>query len=68
MAEKSDKGRAVVKPQLLSGFRDFLPAQMLLRQQVLGILRDVFERHGYEPLDTPALEYAATLTGKYGED
>ncbi len=62
------KKRALVKPQLLSGFRDFLPAQMLLRQQVIGILRDVFERHGYEPFDTPALEYAATLTGKYGED
>ena len=62
------KARAQVKPQLLSGFRDFLPAQMLLRQQVIGILREVFERHGYEPLDTPALEYAATLTGKYGED
>lgn len=62
------KKRALVKPQLLSGFRDFLPAQMLLRQQVIGILREVFERHGYEPFDTPALEYAATLTGKYGED
>ncbi len=62
------KGRGTVKPQLLSGFRDFLPPQMLLRQQVIGILREVFERHGYEPIDTPALEYAATLTGKYGED
>ena len=62
-------GRArPVKPQLLSGFRDFLPPQMLLRQRVLAILREVFERHGYEPLDTPALEHAATLTGKYGED
>ncbi|MDP9374775.1 MAG: histidine--tRNA ligase, partial [Chloroflexota bacterium] len=63
------EGRAKpLRPQLLSGFRDFLPSQMLLRQQVIGILREVFERHGFEPLDTPALEYAATLTGKYGED
>src|SRR5262245_19534231 len=67
-ATPGGKGRTTVKPQLLSGFRDFLPAQMLLRQQVIGILREVFRRHGYEPLDTPALEYAATLTGKYGED
>ncbi len=67
-AKSGGKGRALIKPQLLSGFRDFLPAQMLLRQQVMGILREVFERHGYEPFDTPALEYAATLTGKYGED
>src|SRR5690242_16374543 len=67
-AKASGKGRAMVKPQLLSGFRDFLPPQMLLRQQVIGILRDIFERHGFEPFDTPALEHAATLTGKYGED
>ncbi|HET8631330.1 MAG TPA: histidine--tRNA ligase [Thermomicrobiales bacterium] len=72
MTAREERGerreRKVVRPQLLSGFRDFLPRQMLLRQEVLGILRDVFERHGYEPLDTPALESAATLTGKYGED
>jgi histidyl-tRNA synthetase len=62
-------GRAtVVKPRLLSGFRDFLPPQMLLRQRVLAILREVFERYGFEPLDTPALEYADALTGKYGDD
>jgi histidyl-tRNA synthetase len=67
-AKGSGKGRAMVKPQLLSGFRDFLPPQMLLRQQVIGILRDIFERHGFEPFDTPALEHLATLTGKYGED
>lgn len=65
----ADRPRAkTVTPRLLSGFRDFLPPQMLLRQQVLGILREVFERHGYEPLDTPALESLETLTGKYGED
>ncbi len=68
MTETDKGGRKALRPQLLSGFRDFLPQQMLLRQQVLGRLREVFERHGYEPLDTPALEYAATLTGKYGED
>jgi histidyl-tRNA synthetase len=67
-AKGGGKGRATVKPQLLSGFRDFLPPQMLLRQQVIGILRDIFERHGFEPFDTPALEHLATLTGKYGED
>jgi histidyl-tRNA synthetase len=41
---------------------------MLLRQQVLGIIRDVFEKHGFEPLDTPALEYLEILTGKAGEN
>jgi histidyl-tRNA synthetase len=56
------------KPQVLKGFRDYLPQHMLLRQQVLGIIRDVFERHGFEPLDTPALEYMEILTGKAGEN
>lgn len=56
------------KPQVLKGFRDYLPEQMLLRQQVMGIIRDVFEKHGFEPLDTPALEYLEILTGKAGEN
>lgn len=56
------------KPQVLKGFRDYLPEHMLLRQQVLGIIRSVFERHGFEPLDTPALEYMEILTGKAGEN
>jgi histidyl-tRNA synthetase len=56
------------KPQVLKGFRDYLPEHMLLRQRVLGIIRDVFEEHGFEPLDTPALEYMEILTGKAGEN
>jgi len=59
---------ATRKPQVLKGFRDYLPEHMLLRQQVLGIIRDVFEKHGFEPLDTPALEYMEILTGKAGEN
>src|SRR5690606_36087990 len=41
---------------------------MVLRQQVLNIIRSVFEKHGFEPLDTPALEYMEILTGKAGEN
>jgi histidyl-tRNA synthetase len=41
---------------------------MILRQRIIGIFRDVFERHGFEPLDTPALEYLDVLTGKAGEN
>ncbi len=57
-----------IKAQTLKGFRDFLPAQMVLRQHVIGTLRHVFEQHGFEPLETPVLEYAETLEGKYGDD
>ncbi len=55
-------------PQVLRGMRDFLPEQMLLRQHVLNTFRDVFERYGFEPIETPVIEYLETLTGKYGED
>ena len=41
---------------------------MTLRSRVIGIVRGVFERHGFEPLDTPALEYLDVLTGKAGEN
>lgn len=54
--------------QVLKGMRDFVPERMIARQRVVTILRDVFERHGFEPIDTPALEYYETLAGKYGED
>ena len=53
--------REYVKPQLLRGFRDFLPAQMILRQNVIRTMREIFETHGFAPLDTPALEYLETV-------
>ncbi len=56
------------RPQVLKGFRDYLPRQMILRQRIIEIFRGIFERHGFEPLDTPALEYVEVLTGKAGEN
>lgn len=50
------------------GTRDLLPAQMHGRLYVIGILRDVFARYGFEPLETPAFERLETLMGKYGEE
>lgn len=55
-------------PQVLKGMRDFAPQQMLLRQHVIATFRRVFERYGFEPIETPELEYLEVLTGKYGED
>jgi len=56
------------KPQVLKGFRDYLPRSMLLRQRIMTTFREIFERHGFEPIDTPALEYLEILTGKAGEN
>ncbi len=41
---------------------------MILRQEIIRRFRDVFERHGFDPLDTPAIEYIEVLTGKAGEN
>ena len=57
-----------IRPRILSGFRDFLPAQMLVRQHIFSLFRGIFERHGYEPIETPILEHLDVLTGKAGEN
>lgn len=54
--------------QTLKGFRDFLPEEARKRQYVIDTLKKVFESFGFEPLETPALEYAEILLGKYGEE
>lgn len=58
----------MIKAQTLKGFRDFLPEQTRKRQYVINKLRGVFESFGFEPLETPALEYEEVLLGKYGEE
>ncbi|HXW08876.1 MAG TPA: histidine--tRNA ligase [Vicinamibacterales bacterium] len=50
------------------GMRDFLPDDVRKRDYVIGIVRTVYQRYGFEPLETPALENIETLTGKYGEE
>src|SRR3569832_893589 len=50
------------------GMRDFLPDDIRRRQYVVGVVREVYESYGFEPLETPALENIETLTGKYGEE
>jgi len=48
--------------------RDFLPADVRKREYVIGIIKEVYESYGYEPLETPAVENIETLMGKYGEE
>jgi histidyl-tRNA synthetase len=60
--------RALIKPRVPRGMRDILPEQMIRRQYVIDVIRDVFEEFGFEPLQTPALELSEVLTGKYGPD
>jgi histidyl-tRNA synthetase len=50
------------------GTRDFLPDDLRRREHVIGVVRDVYQRYGFEPLETPAFENIETLMGKYGEE
>ena len=50
------------------GMRDFPPEVAIIRRDVLSRLSNVFERFGFEPLETPILELWSTLKGKYGPD
>lgn len=57
-----------MKLQTPKGFRDFLPPEAIKRAIVVGKITQVFKKFGFDPLETPALEYAQTLKGKYGEE
>lgn len=56
------------KTQPARGMRDFLPADVRKRNYVIGIIKEVYESYGFEPLETPSVENLETLTGKYGEE
>src|SRR5262252_6189901 len=56
------------KTQPARGMRDFLPADVRKREYVIGVIKSVYERYGFEPLETPAVENIETLLGKYGEE
>lgn len=54
--------------QTLKGFRDFLPKEARARQYVAEKIKQTFENFAFEPLQTPTLEYASLLLGKYGDE
>jgi len=54
--------------QTLKGFRDFLPVDCQTRNYLKNIFIDTFETFGFQPLETPALEYASVLMSKYGDE
>src|SRR5260370_27394778 len=59
---------AKTPPALPKGTRDFLPRDLVLRNRAFALLRDTFERYGFEPLETPSVELTSVLEGKYGEE
>lgn len=58
----------LIKTQPLKGFRDFLPEEAITRDFLITKIKIVFEQFGFDPIETPALESAETLLGKYGKE
>ncbi|MFH2118553.1 MAG: ATP phosphoribosyltransferase regulatory subunit, partial [Candidatus Paceibacterota bacterium] len=54
--------------QTLKGFRDLMPAEKRARDFVTEKIKETFVNFGFAPLETPTLEYASLLLGKYGKE
>lgn len=57
-----------MRPSIPKGTRDFNAEQVVKRNFLRQTIIDVYERFGFEPLETPSMELLATLTGKYGAE
>jgi len=57
-----------MKPSIPKGTRDFTPEQTMRRNYIFDTIKKVFIKYGFQPIETPAMENLATLTGKYGEE
>lgn len=56
------------KPSIPKGTRDFSPVEMVKRNYIFDLIKEVFRLYGFQPIETPAMENLSTLTGKYGEE
>lgn len=56
------------KPSIPKGTRDFSPIEMVRRNYIFDTIKAVFQRYGYLPIETPAMENLSTLLGKYGDE
>ena len=58
----------VQKPSIPKGTRDFLPADLVRQAYVSDVIKTHFQRYGFLPIQTPAMEKSSTLQGKYGDE
>lgn len=56
------------KPSIPKGTRDFSPVEMSKRNYIFDTIKKVFALHGFQQIETPAMENLSTLMGKYGEE
>ncbi len=60
--------KTIIDPKILKGTRDFLPQDMAKRDYVMGLMRRIFQKYGYDTIETPVINYAETILGKYGDE
>ena len=58
----------MMKPSLPKGTRDFLPEELARRNFIFKTIAAIFERFGYQGIETPAMENLSSLLGKYGDE
>lgn len=56
------------KPSIPKGTRDFSPAEVAKRNYIIQAIKRHFEKHGFQPIETPSFENSETLLGKYGDE
>ncbi len=59
---------AKAKPGIPKGTRDFDPIEIARRDHIFNTIREIYQLHGFRPIETPAMENLSTLLGKYGEE
>lgn len=59
---------SIAKPTIPKGTRDFGPVQMGKRNFIFSTIKKVFEKYGFQPLETPTMENLDVLQGKYGDE
>jgi len=52
---------AEITAKILKGFRDILPGEMLAREKIISVIKEVYESYGFSPLSTPAIEHKAVV-------
>ena len=58
----------IIKTSNPKGMRDLIPSKMIRREYILDIMKGTFEKYGFGPISTPAMENMETLNGKYGDE
>ena len=58
----------LTKANTPKGMRDFSPSVMFRRNYIFSVVKSTFEKYGFSPIETPAMENLDTLNGKYGDE